>query len=56
MGAYDCHQLTIKQRSTPLQRLAKFPGWLATRSQVATLRAGSNVLQKLTRTPRVRVA
>ncbi|KEI44053.1 FAD-dependent monooxygenase [Saccharopolyspora rectivirgula] len=48
--------LTIKQRSTPLQRLAKFPGWLATRSQVATLRAGSNVLQKLTRTPRVRVA
>lgn len=37
--------LTSAQRSTPLQRLAKFPGWLATRSQVVSLRSGSNVLR-----------
>ncbi|WP_235883840.1 FAD-dependent monooxygenase [Saccharopolyspora elongata] len=37
--------LTSAQRSTPLQRLAKFPRWLATRSQVASLRSGSDVLR-----------
>ncbi|GGI92537.1 monooxygenase [Saccharopolyspora subtropica] len=40
--------LTSAQRSTPLQRLAKFPRWLATRSQVMSLRSGSNVLRCLT--------
>ncbi|GAA4853408.1 FAD-dependent oxidoreductase [Saccharopolyspora rosea] len=39
--------LTSVQRNTPLQRLARFPGWLATHTQVATLRAGSNVLHGL---------
>jgi FAD-dependent urate hydroxylase len=47
--------LTSAQRSTPLQRLARFPKWLATRSQVASLRSGSNVL-RLAERPRVRVA
>ena len=37
--------LTSAQRSTPLQRLGRLPGWAATRSQVATLRSGSSVLQ-----------
>ncbi|MGP4015117.1 FAD-dependent monooxygenase [Saccharopolyspora sp. 5N708] len=48
--------LTSAQRSTPLQRLAMFPKWLATRSQVATLRSGSNVLRGFARPPRVQVA
>lgn len=39
---------TSAQRSTPFQRLIKFPMSLATRSQVATLRSGSNVLHSLT--------
>ncbi|GAB3291681.1 FAD-dependent oxidoreductase [Parasphingorhabdus pacifica] len=43
--------LTSAQRKTPLQRLGKFPKWMATRSQVATLRAGSTVLRGLTPTP-----
>jgi 2-polyprenyl-6-methoxyphenol hydroxylase-like FAD-dependent oxidoreductase len=47
--------LTSAQRSTPLQRLARFPKWLATRSQVASLRSGSDVL-RLAGRPRVRVA
>jgi FAD-dependent urate hydroxylase len=42
---------TSAQRRTPIQRLAVFPKWLATRSQVATLRAGSNVLRALTPPP-----
>ncbi|QUH05363.1 FAD-dependent monooxygenase [Saccharopolyspora erythraea] len=46
--------LTSAQRSTPLQRLGRFPKWVATRSQVASLRSGSNVLQALT--PQVEVA
>ncbi|MDA3627434.1 FAD-dependent monooxygenase [Saccharopolyspora oryzae] len=48
--------LTSAQRSTPLQRLAKFPGWLATRSQVASLRSGSNVLRGFASRPAVQVA
>ncbi len=36
--------LTSLQRSTPLQRLGKFPRWVATRSQMMSLRSGSNVL------------
>ncbi|PKW13097.1 FAD-dependent monooxygenase [Saccharopolyspora spinosa] len=47
--------LTSAQRSTPLQRLARFPRWLATRSQVASLRSGSDVL-RLARQPQVQVA
>ena len=39
--------LTSLQRSTPLQRLGKFPRWVATRSQVMSLRSGSNVLNGL---------
>ena len=46
--------LTSAQRSTPLQRLGRFPKWVATRSQVMSLRSGSNVLQGLT--PQVKVA
>ncbi|MEY8042421.1 FAD-dependent monooxygenase [Saccharopolyspora cebuensis] len=37
--------LTSAQRSTPLQRLGRFPKWAATRSQLVTLRSGSNVLR-----------
>lgn len=49
--------LTSAQRKTPLQRIGKFPKWVATRSQVATLRAGSSVLRSLTPTPaQVRMA
>ncbi|MHA6801504.1 FAD-dependent monooxygenase [Bounagaea algeriensis] len=40
--------LTAAQRNTPLQRLGKFPRWIATRSQVVSLRAGSSVLRGLT--------
>lgn len=40
--------LTSAQRNTPLQRLAKFPHWIATRSQVVSLRSGSSVLRGLT--------
>lgn len=39
--------LTSAQRSTPLQRFGKFPRWVATRSQVRSLRAGSSVLRGL---------
>lgn len=39
--------LTSAQRSTPLQRLGRFPKWIATQSQVMSLRSGSNVLQAL---------
>ncbi|GAA2814612.1 FAD-dependent oxidoreductase [Saccharopolyspora taberi] len=46
--------LTSAQRSTPLQRIGRFPKWIATRSQVMSLRSGSNVLQGLT--PQVKVA
>ena len=42
---------TSAQRSTPLQRLGKFPNWIATRSQVMSLRAGSSVLRGLTLQP-----
>ena len=48
--------LTSAQRRTPIQRIARFPGWLATRSQVASLRSGSNVLRSLSPKPRLRVA
>ncbi|WP_246155316.1 FAD-dependent monooxygenase [Saccharopolyspora hirsuta] len=48
--------LTSAQRSTPLQRLAKFPSWLATRSQVASLRSGSNVLRGVAPHPVVQAA
>ncbi|RKT84837.1 FAD-dependent urate hydroxylase [Saccharopolyspora antimicrobica] len=48
--------LTSAQRSTPLQRLAKFPGWLATRSQVASLRSGSNVLRGFAPRPAIQAA
>jgi FAD-dependent urate hydroxylase len=47
--------LTSAQRRTGLQRLGRFPKWIATRSQVASLRSGSNVLRSLTPAP-VRVA
>ncbi|ASU80371.1 salicylate monooxygenase [Actinopolyspora erythraea] len=40
--------LTSAQRRTPLQRIGKFPRWIATRSQVITLRSGSNILRGLT--------
>lgn len=46
---------TSAQRRTGLQRLGRFPKWIATRSQVASLRSGSNVLRGLT-PARVRVA
>lgn len=39
--------LTSAQRWTPLQRFGKIPRWIATRSQVATLRAGSTILRGL---------
>ncbi|WP_344127070.1 FAD-dependent oxidoreductase [Saccharopolyspora halophila] len=39
---------TSAQRKTPIQRLAVFPKWLATHSQVVSLRSGSNVLRALT--------
>ncbi len=49
--------LTSAQRRTPLQRLGRFPKWVATRSQVMSLRSGSNVLRGLTPSPaRVGVA
>ncbi|MER7013208.1 FAD-dependent monooxygenase [Saccharopolyspora sp. NPDC000359] len=48
--------LTSAQRSTPLQRLAKFPSWLATRSQVVSLRSGSNVLRGGSPHPAVQAA
>jgi hypothetical protein len=44
------------QRRTPIQRIARFPGWLATHSQVVSLRSGSNVLRSLSPKPRLRVA
>jgi FAD-dependent urate hydroxylase len=47
--------LTSAQRKTPLQRLGRFPKWIATRSQVMSLRAGSNVLRSFT-PARVRMA
>ncbi|GAB3546281.1 FAD-dependent urate hydroxylase [Actinopolyspora lacussalsi] len=40
--------LTSAQRRTPLQRIGKFPRWIATRSQVISLRSGSNILRGLT--------
>lgn len=40
--------LTSAQRRTPLQRFGRFPRWIATRSQVASLRAGSTILRGLT--------
>ncbi|MDR7302284.1 FAD-dependent monooxygenase [Haloactinomyces albus] len=43
--------LTSAQRRTPLQRLGRFPKWVATRSQVVSLRSGSNVLRGLTPAP-----
>ncbi|PRW62243.1 FAD-dependent monooxygenase [Actinopolyspora mortivallis] len=46
--------LTSAQRRTPLQRIGKFPRWIATRSQVISLRSGSNVLSGLSR-PSVRM-
>ncbi|WP_207630564.1 MULTISPECIES: FAD-dependent monooxygenase [unclassified Actinopolyspora] len=46
--------LTSAQRRTPLQRIGKFPGWIATRSQVISLRSGSNILRGLAY-PSVRV-
>ncbi|WP_019852612.1 FAD-dependent monooxygenase [Actinopolyspora mortivallis] len=46
--------LTSAQRRTPLQRIGKFPRWIATRSQVISLRSGSNVLSGLGR-PSVRM-
>lgn len=49
--------LTSAQRRTPLQRLGRFPKWVATRSQVVSLRSGSNVLRGFTPSPaRVGVA
>ncbi|MBA8827223.1 FAD-dependent urate hydroxylase [Saccharopolyspora lacisalsi] len=48
--------LTSAQRRTPLQRLGRFPKSIATRSQVASLRSGSNVLRGLTPAPNVRMA
>lgn len=36
---------TSAQRNTPLQRLGRLPGWIATRSQVVSLRSGSTVLR-----------
>lgn len=42
---------TSAQRNTPLQRLGRFPKWIATRSQVVSLRSGSNVLRGLTPSP-----
>ncbi|WP_228046492.1 FAD-dependent oxidoreductase [Saccharopolyspora montiporae] len=42
---------TSAQRSTPLQRLGRFPKWIATRSQVVSLRSGSNVLRGLAPSP-----
>lgn len=36
---------TSAQRSTPLQRVGRLPKWIATRSQVASLRSGSTVLR-----------
>lgn len=49
--------LTSAQRRTPLQRLGRFPKWVATRSQVMSLRSGSNVLRGFSPSPaRVGVA
>lgn len=48
--------LTSAQRSTPLQRLGRLPGWAATRSQVATLRSGSSVLQGMEDAPEPRAS
>ncbi|MEV4728728.1 FAD-dependent monooxygenase [Saccharopolyspora sp. NPDC049426] len=48
--------LTSAQRRTPIQRIARFPGWLATHSQVVSLRSGSNILRALAPRPRLRVA
>lgn len=47
--------LTSAQRRTPLQRIGRFPKWIATRSQVVSLRSGSTVLRGFT-PARVRVA
>lgn len=43
--------LTSAQRRTPLQRIGRFPRWIATRSQVVSLRSGSNILRGLAGTP-----
>ncbi|SFS46774.1 FAD binding domain-containing protein [Saccharopolyspora flava] len=48
--------LTSAQRRTPIQRLARFPGWLATHSQVVSLRSGSNVLRSMAVKPALRAA